>query len=355
MEVFELEAGDVLRLRLLADSTLEPSSTVTGLGFRFDEVAERDCRSDDADDPALSLDGRRGLALAGEGGVESPAFCLVDSLSNLGPLAFFRMPCVCASASPLFSSSRVAWLSAVSGGLGGPFMAGAFRAASCLGLSRCCRSVGSGVSMFFLGGVARFSLLFTASLLCALEKDGYGRLVRLPFGEMDVVRRCSSGTGMDVCRRGAESPRTELRSSAPVSSSSARSFAGAPCLVLPDLCRRRSLGSDRGESRSPARSLSLEGITTGRQSVGPGYSGLAESEGMHEGPMQRPSRSWDQIATVNGSASVERPKRSCSPEINHMPGCGGSQDAVGSQKGDVMRTADSRQWGSRGRCHGMKE
>ena len=45
-----------------------------------------------------------------------------------------------------------------------------------------------------------FSLLPTASLLCALEKDGYGKLVLLALGEADEARGSTSGTGMDVLR-----------------------------------------------------------------------------------------------------------------------------------------------------------
>lgn len=45
-----------------------------------------------------------------------------------------------------------------------------------------------------------FSLLPTASLLCALEKDGYGKLVLLALGETDEALGSTSGTGMDVLR-----------------------------------------------------------------------------------------------------------------------------------------------------------
>jgi hypothetical protein len=42
------------------------------------------------------------------------------------------------------------------------------------------------------------SLLPIASLLCALENEGYGRLVLLPRGEADEPPSSSSGTGSDV-------------------------------------------------------------------------------------------------------------------------------------------------------------
>ena len=45
-----------------------------------------------------------------------------------------------------------------------------------------------------------FSRLPTASLLCALEKEGYGKLVLLAFGDADEDLRSSSGMGMDVRR-----------------------------------------------------------------------------------------------------------------------------------------------------------
>ena len=45
-----------------------------------------------------------------------------------------------------------------------------------------------------------FSLLPTASLLCALEKDGYGRCVLLPLGEIEGIRRSSSGIGNEDLR-----------------------------------------------------------------------------------------------------------------------------------------------------------
>ena len=43
-------------------------------------------------------------------------------------------------------------------------------------------------------------MLPTASLLCALEKDGYGRLVLLALGEADEGRCSTSGIGMEVRR-----------------------------------------------------------------------------------------------------------------------------------------------------------
>jgi len=57
-----------------------------------------------------------------------------------------------------------------------------------------------------------FSLLPTASLLCALEKDGYGRLVLLPFGEMEDTRRSNSGIGSEDLRLVGGGLWLELRS-----------------------------------------------------------------------------------------------------------------------------------------------
>jgi len=44
------------------------------------------------------------------------------------------------------------------------------------------------------------SRLPTASLLCAFEKLGYGKLVLLAFGGVDEALRFSSGTGIEVRR-----------------------------------------------------------------------------------------------------------------------------------------------------------
>lgn len=43
-----------------------------------------------------------------------------------------------------------------------------------------------------------FSLVPTASLLCALENDGYAKLVLLARGESVVGRLSSTGTGIDA-------------------------------------------------------------------------------------------------------------------------------------------------------------
>ncbi len=48
--------------------------------------------------------------------------------------------------------------------------------------------------------MATFSRLPIASLLCAFEKDGYGRLVLLPFGELEETRRSNSGIGSEDLR-----------------------------------------------------------------------------------------------------------------------------------------------------------
>lgn len=44
------------------------------------------------------------------------------------------------------------------------------------------------------------SRLPTASLLCALEKLGYGKLVLLSFGGVDEAFRACSGMGIEVRR-----------------------------------------------------------------------------------------------------------------------------------------------------------
>ena len=62
-----------------------------------------------------------------------------------------------------------------------------------------------------------FSLLPTASLLWAFENDGYGRLILLPFGELEEALRLSSGIGIDDLRLVEGSARVLLRSRAPAS------------------------------------------------------------------------------------------------------------------------------------------
>lgn len=52
--------------------------------------------------------------------------------------------------------------------------------------------------------MATFSRLPIASLLCALEKDGYGRLVLLAFGETEGPRRSNSGIGSEDLRLARE-------------------------------------------------------------------------------------------------------------------------------------------------------
>ena len=42
------------------------------------------------------------------------------------------------------------------------------------------------------------SLLPTSSLLCAFEKEGYGKLVLLPRGEAEESPLSTSGTGKDA-------------------------------------------------------------------------------------------------------------------------------------------------------------
>ena len=51
-----------------------------------------------------------------------------------------------------------------------------------------------------------------ASLLCALEKDGYGRLVLLPFGDIGDTLRSNSGMGNDDLRLVGGGVWLELRS-----------------------------------------------------------------------------------------------------------------------------------------------
>ena len=58
-----------------------------------------------------------------------------------------------------------------------------------------------------------FSLLPTASLLCALENDGYAKLDLLAIGESVVGRLSNSGTGIDDLRAlGAGDVLVDLRS-----------------------------------------------------------------------------------------------------------------------------------------------
>ena len=107
--------------------------------------------------------------------------------------------CVCSpsirSVLGRLSSLDEARPSAVNGGLGGGFIVAVDCRFACVSAPfpaidfSFCRSVGSGVKTFLRSGEATFSLLPTASRLCALEKEGYGRLVLLPFGETEDARR----------------------------------------------------------------------------------------------------------------------------------------------------------------------
>lgn len=99
-----------------------------------------------------------------------------------------------------------------------------------------------------------FSLLPTASLLCAFENEGYGKLVLLPSGEFDSVLLSTSGIGTDDRRLVVGESVVELRSSVgDVLSTSLRD-------ERIDLWRGLSL--DLGESASRSFSLSriFEGI-----------------------------------------------------------------------------------------------
>jgi hypothetical protein len=65
-----------------------------------------------------------------------------------------------------------------------------------------------------------FSVLLIASLLWALEKVGYGRLILLVFGDTESCRRLSSGIGIEALRFDEESVILELRSGTMITSSS---------------------------------------------------------------------------------------------------------------------------------------
>ena len=98
-----------------------------------------------------------------------------------------------------------------------------------------------------------FSLLPTASLLCALEKDGYAKLVLLAIGVSVVGRFSNSGTGIDALRGlGDGDALVDLRSGGVEALSTLRDDRLDLCLFSFDL----------GVSGSLSRSLSLtfEGI-----------------------------------------------------------------------------------------------
>ena len=141
-------------------------------------------------------------------GLARPGIC--DPDAALFSFFSFILACIsspCFSSLCLFSSITAADSAAVSGGLGGPLMFTAceymlvlFELSPFVVESFPCKSVGSGVKTFLRGVVATLSLLPTASLLCSLEKDGYGRLDLFPFGEIESVRRPSSGMGKELFR-----------------------------------------------------------------------------------------------------------------------------------------------------------
>lgn len=102
------------------------------------------------------------------------------------------------------------------------------------------------------------SLLPTASLLCAFEKVGYGRLVFEAPGEAVEARRSISGTmGTDILRLEEECDCDDedcgARGRSRVLVSRSLSLDDERCLRVE---RRRSLSLDSGLSRSRSRSRS---------------------------------------------------------------------------------------------------
>ena len=203
-------AGDVDRgfLRLVVE---DASSTVTGRGIVLTGVDGFDRLDGETGDASLSRDERHGLlreAVERGGGpfVKRPfelVFRVVES-------RFLSFTSLCGSL-PVGST-------AVKGGLGGPSRRPeTSRQSLTRGISFVLSiSVGSGVRRFDLGDT-KSSLLPTASLLCALEKVGYGRLLLLPRGELEDAGRCISGMGGEARCLADDDVRVELRSGAAVS------------------------------------------------------------------------------------------------------------------------------------------
>ena len=103
------------------------------------------------------------------------------------------------------------------------------------------------------------SLLFTASLLWALENDGYGRLILLAFWDTGDGCRFSPGTGNDDLRLAVEFACVELLSMLTTSSSSS-SREELFRFEREALCRLRSRCSILAWSRSHWLSYVLEGM-----------------------------------------------------------------------------------------------
>lgn len=94
-----------------------------------------------------------------------------------------------------------------------------------------------------------FSLLPIASLLCALEKDGYAKLVLLAIRESVVGRLSNSGIGIDALRGlGAGEVLVDLRSGGVEALSTLRDERLGLCL---------DFSFDLGVSESLSLSLSL--------------------------------------------------------------------------------------------------
>ena len=103
-----------------------------------------------------------------------------------------------------------------------------------------------------------FSLLPTASLLCALENDGYAKLVLLAVGESVVRRLSNSGIGIDaLLGLGAGEVLVDLRSGGVEALSTLRDDRL-------DLCLDFSLDLGVSESLSLSLSLSFEGMLRAR-------------------------------------------------------------------------------------------
>lgn len=104
-----------------------------------------------------------------------------------------------------------------------------------------------------------FSLLPTASLLCALENDGYAKLVLLAAGESVVRRLSNSGIGIDALRGlGAGEVSVDLRSGGVEALSTLRD-------ERLDLCLDFSFDLGVSESLSLSLSFNFEGMVRGRR------------------------------------------------------------------------------------------